>query len=98
MRQTPVNDDEGKPPVEASALPAGGDAPSGHVSLEGMHGTVAVPHPEAGFWRQWRAFIGPAILISVGYMDPGNWGTDLAGGAQFKYGVLWVGAVASVKG
>ena len=49
----------------------------------------------AGFWRQWRAFAGPAILVSVGYMDPGNWGTDLAGGAQFKYGLLWVVAVAS---
>ena len=61
-----------------------------HPSLEGMHGSVDVPHSTAGFWRQWRAFVGPAILISVGYMDPGNWGTDLAGGAQFKYGLLWV--------
>src|SRR6185436_9961801 len=51
---------------------------------------------EAGFFQQWRAFIGPAILVSVGYMDPGNWGTDLAGGAQFKYGLLWVIAVASI--
>jgi manganese transport protein len=65
-------------------------------SLEGIHGTVAVPHHGAGFWQQWRAFIGPAILVSVGYMDPGNWGTDLAGGAQFKYGLLWVVALASV--
>ncbi len=60
-----------------------------------MHGTVSVPPSTAGFWRQWRAFVGPAILISVGYMDPGNWGTDLAGGAQFKYGLLWVVALAS---
>ncbi|MGA8298967.1 MAG: Nramp family divalent metal transporter [Terriglobales bacterium] len=67
-----------------------------HVSLEGMHHTVAVPHHEAGFWRQWRAFVGPAILVSVGYMDPGNWGTDLQGGAQFKYGLLWVVGVASL--
>ncbi|HEX7895950.1 MAG TPA: Nramp family divalent metal transporter, partial [Terriglobales bacterium] len=66
------------------------------VSLEGLHHTVAVPHHEAGFWQQWRAFIGPAILVSVGYMDPGNWGTDLAGGAQFKYGLLWVIALASI--
>jgi len=42
------------------------------------------------------AFSGPAVLISVGYMDPGNWGTDLAGGAQFKYGLLWVVALASL--
>ena len=59
-----------------------------HVSLEGLHGTVAVPHEQAGFWEQWRAFVGPAVLISVGYMDPGNWGTDLQGGAQYKYGLL----------
>ena len=65
-------------------------------SLEGLHGTVEVPHHQAGFWQQWRAFIGPAILVSVGYMDPGNWGTDLAGGAQFKYDLLWVVGLASL--
>jgi manganese transport protein len=75
--------------------PAGGGSDVSHPSLEGVHGTVDVPHHRAGFWRQWRAFAGPAILVSVGYMDPGNWGTDLAGGAQFKYGLLWVVAVAS---
>jgi manganese transport protein len=67
-----------------------------HLSLEGVHGSVEVPHHQAGFWKQWRAFVGPAILISVGYMDPGNWGTDLAGGAQFKYGLLWVVGLASL--
>src|SRR5579864_4899820 len=67
-----------------------------HVSLEGMHSTVRVPHPEAGFWKHWRAFVGPAILVSVGYMDPGNWGTDLQSGAQYKYGLLWVVGVASL--
>src|SRR5579885_1624991 len=67
-----------------------------HVSLEGIHGSIAVPDHRAGFWQQWRAFIGPAILVSVGYMDPGNWGTDLAGGAQFKYGLLWVVGLASL--
>jgi len=69
--------------------------PEGQVSLSEVHGTVPVPDAKAGFWRQWMAFSGPAILISVGYMDPGNWGTDLAGGAQFKYGLLWVVALAS---
>jgi len=67
-----------------------------HRSLEDVHGSVEVPPVKAGFIRQWRAFAGPAILVSVGYMDPGNWGTDLAGGAQFKYGLLWVVAVASL--
>jgi manganese transport protein len=42
------------------------------------------------------AFAGPAYLVSVGYMDPGNWGTDLAAGAQFKYGLLWVVGLASL--
>src|SRR6266481_1774356 len=69
---------------------------NGAVSLEGMHGTVEVPHHQTGFWKQWRAFVGPAILVSVGYMDPGNWGTDLQAGAQFKYGLLWVVGLASL--
>ena len=76
--------------------PAAYAAEAGSVSLEGLHGTVAVPHQQAGFWEQWRAFVGPAILVSVGYMDPGNWGTDLQGGAQYKYGLLWVVGVASL--
>ncbi len=74
-----------------------GMRPSGRTrSLEGLHGTVDVPPHEAGFWRHWWAFVGPAILVSVGYMDPGNWGTDLAAGADFKYGLLWVVALASL--
>jgi len=67
-----------------------------HLSLEDVHSSIEVPHHQAGFWPQWRAFVGPAILISVGYMDPGNWGTDLQGGAQFKYGLLWVVGLASL--
>jgi len=85
--------DPAAPPPSSSSDVSLESAP---VSLEGLHRTVEVPHHEAGFFQQWRAFIGPAILVSVGYMDPGNWGTDLAGGAQFKYGLLWVIAVASI--
>src|SRR5437764_11813782 len=69
--------------------------PSHSPSLEGMHSSVNVPHHKEGFWRQWRAFAGPALLVSVGYMDPGNWGTDLQAGARFKYGLLWIVALAS---
>jgi manganese transport protein len=91
--------------LDTNTRSAGGEAPgsgngavrqAGHISLEGVHNTIAVPHPEAGFWKQWRAYVGPALLISVGYMDPGNWGTDLAGGASFKYDLLWVVAAASI--
>ena len=67
----------------------------GHRSLEGLHGTIDVPEHGVGFWRNWRAFVGPALLVSVGYMDPGNWGTDLEGGAKYKYDLLWVVASAS---
>jgi len=73
-----------------------GAPPTAHVSLEGIHSTVDIPHHRAGFWDQWRAFVGPAILVSVGYMDPGNWGTDLQAGAQYKYGLLWVVGLASL--
>jgi manganese transport protein len=66
------------------------------MSIEGMHGSVNIPSNQAGFWQQWRAFVGPAVLISVGYMDPGNWGTDLQSGAQFKFGLLWVVGLASL--
>jgi manganese transport protein len=80
---------------EQASASAGAETPA-HVSLEGVHSTVPVPPAKAGFWRQWRAFVGPAILVSVGYMDPGNWGTDLAAGAQFKYDLLWVVGLASL--
>ncbi len=76
--------------------PVPGPYPTKSRSLEDVHGTVQLPPHEAGFWPQWRAFVGPAILVSVGYMDPGNWGTDLAAGAQFKYGLLWVVGLASL--
>ena len=68
----------------------------GAMSLEGMHSSVKVPHHKAGFWKQMAAYFGPGILVSVAYMDPGNWGTDLQGGAQFKYGLLWVVGLASL--
>ena len=77
---------------KAPAAGAGARPPS----LENVHGSIPVPSPRAGFWQQWKAFVGPAILVSVGYMDPGNWGTDLAGGAQFKYALLWVVGLASL--
>jgi manganese transport protein len=58
-------------------------------SLAEVHGSVAVPkHPS--FWRRLFAFVGPAYLVSVGYMDPGNWATDIAAGSKLGYALLWV--------
>ncbi|HNA42763.1 MAG TPA: Nramp family divalent metal transporter, partial [Saprospiraceae bacterium] len=48
--------------------------------------TTAIP----GKLKRLLAFMGPAYLVSVGYMDPGNWATDIAGGSQFGYKLLWV--------
>ncbi len=95
MNRTDKNAETNSPanlPEPASGLVA----EDNHRSLEGVHGSVVVPRHDASFWQQWRAFVGPAILISVGYMDPGNWGTDLQAGAQYKYGLLWVVGVASL--
>jgi manganese transport protein len=66
------------------------------VSLHGLHATVGVPPAAATPWRKYAAFAGPALLVSVGYMDPGNWATDLQAGAQFKYGLLWVVGLSSL--
>ncbi len=61
-------------------------------SLEEVHGSVQVPAGGGRLQRIRRlfAFLGPAYLVSVGYMDPGNWATDLEGGARFGYALLWV--------
>jgi len=61
----------------------------GEKSLPEVHGTVAVP-ASAGFWRKLFAFAGPGYLVAVGYMDPGNWATDIAGGARYGYTLLSV--------
>jgi manganese transport protein len=58
-------------------------------SLREVHGSIAIPH-DAGFWRKQLAFAGPGYLVAVGYMDPGNWATDLAGGARYGYTLLSV--------
>ena len=63
--------------------------PSSTSSLPEVHGSIAVP-AGAGFWRKLFAFAGPGYLVAVGYMDPGNWATDLAGGARFGYTLLSV--------
>jgi manganese transport protein len=75
---------------------ASGRATQRHRSLEGLHGTVSVPPASARSWRQYLAFAGPALLISVGYMDPGNWSTDLSAGAGFKYNLLFIVGLASL--
>src|SRR5215216_2456780 len=59
------------------------------ASLSEVHETIDVNSRKIG-WRRVLAFFGPAYLVSVGYMDPGNWATDLAGGSKYGYTLIWV--------
>ncbi|HEX8235219.1 MAG TPA: Nramp family divalent metal transporter [Abditibacteriaceae bacterium] len=74
------------------ALPAdvgGWRQPASNVSLPEAYRSMQVPH-NLGFWRKMLAFSGPGYMVAVGYMDPGNWATDLAGGSRFGYTLLAV--------
>jgi manganese transport protein len=83
-------------PPETPSTPARGwRLPSVNISLPEVHGSIAVPH-DAGFWRKLFAFAGPGYLVAVGYMDPGNWATDLAGGARYGYTLLSVVMVSNL--
>ena len=64
-------------------------------SLDEINGSIEVPK-NAGFWKTLAAYSGPGILIAVGYMDPGNWITSIAGGAQYKYRLLAVVLISSL--
>src|SRR4051812_13308024 len=59
------------------------------VSLAEAHASVPIPHL-GPWWKRWFAIAGPALMVSVGYMDPGNWATDLAGGSRYGYRLIWV--------
>ena len=68
---------------------AGWRYPRTHPSLPESHHTIQIPRG-VSFWRKALAFAGPGYMVAVGYMDPGNWATDLAGGARFGYTLLSV--------
>jgi manganese transport protein len=82
-----------RPSVENDAR--GWIRPRGEASLSDVHRSVAVEGRGPG-WRKAAAFIGPGYLVAVGYMDPGNWATSLAGGAKFGYTLLVVALVSNI--
>src|SRR5688500_16199484 len=61
-----------------------------YESLSEVHQSVDTTSTRRPGWRRILSFFGPAYLVSVGYMDPGNWATDIAGGSQFGYKLIWV--------
>src|SRR5262244_1573054 len=78
-----------------ASLISGWRTASSSTSLPEVHKSIAIP-TNAGFWRKLLAFAGPGYLVAVGYMDPGNWATDLAGGARYGYTLLSVILVSNL--
>ncbi|MBS4217585.1 Nramp family divalent metal transporter [Bacillus sp. FJAT-49711] len=68
---------------------------SSNISLEEVNNSVRIPE-NAGFWRKLFAFAGPGSLVAVGYVDPGNWATSIAGGARFGYTLLSIILISSL--
>jgi manganese transport protein len=85
------------PPDPAERPPEAGGwrLPRGEPSLADVFGTIRVAR-NGSFWRKLVAFLGPGYLVAVGYMDPGNWATSLAGGSKFGYALLSVALISNI--
>ena len=94
MSETPKQLDPIEPAFEATHKLAWRKTAT-QVSLPEAHRSILVP-AGASFWRKLFAFSGPGFLVAVGYMDPGNWATDLAGGAKFGYSLLSVVMISNL--
>lgn len=68
--------------------------PRGEASLSDVHGSIAIGKQVKG-WKRLAAFIGPGYLVAVGYMDPGNWATSLAGGSRYGYALLSIALLSN---
>ena len=79
------------PPFASKAVDCDSNAAAiARPSLPEVHRSIAVPTGDGRFWTKLGAFAGPGYLVAVGYMDPGNWATDIAGGSSFGYSLLSV--------
>ncbi len=85
------------PPVPVASTPdqPGWRTARGEPSLADMFGSVRIARG-GSFWRRLAAFLGPGYLVAVGYMDPGNWATSLAGGSKFGYALLAVALISNI--
>jgi manganese transport protein len=79
----------------AERAQSGWNRPRGTPSLSEVFGSIRT-QPTGSFWRKLSAFLGPGYLVAVGYMDPGNWATSLAGGSKFGYALLTVALVSNL--
>ncbi len=92
MPPSPIIDINSQPPASET----GWRRARRNNSLSEVYASIRVPGPDASFWRKLMAFWGPGLLIAVGYMDPGNWATDIAGGARYGYTLLSVVLISNL--
>ena len=90
-----VSPSEMKPIAVDPAVPGGWRHARQRPSLAEVFGTIATK-PTGSFWRKLTSFLGPGYLVAVGYMDPGNWATSLAGGSKFGYALLTVALLSNL--
>lgn len=83
------------PAHQSPHMSEGWRSPNHQPSLQEVHRTIPVPQ-SLGFWKKFIAFSGPGYLVAVGYMDPGNWATDLAGGSAFGYSLLSIILISNI--
>jgi manganese transport protein len=81
--------------VDRAGVEQGWNRPRGTPSLSEVFGSIAT-RPSGSFWRKLVTFLGPGYLVAVGYMDPGNWATSLAGGSKFGYALLTVALLSNL--
>ncbi|HKS62152.1 MAG TPA: Nramp family divalent metal transporter [Xanthobacteraceae bacterium] len=81
--------------IETGQAASGWKRPRGTPSLAEVFGSIRT-RPTGSFWRKLVAFLGPGYLVAVGYMDPGNWATSLAGGSKFGYALLFIALMSNI--
>lgn len=93
--ESPVHEHEYAPVEQEEA--EGWVRPLGEHSLPEYNGLIAVEdNADASWWKRMKSFVGPGALVAVGYMDPGNWSTDIAGGSAFGYKLLFIVLLSSL--
>ena len=81
--------------IEGEPVKSGWNRPRGNPSLSEVFGSIRT-RPSGSTWRKLTAFLGPGYLVAVGYMDPGNWATSLAGGSKFGYALLTIALMSNI--
>ena len=95
LRPYRATEEAGASAEAAHDIDRGWRRPSGTPSLAEVFGSIRT-RPTGPLWRKLLAFLGPGYLVAVGYMDPGNWATSLAGGSKFGYALLTIALLSNL--